>query len=154
MGSRPAKPTEVRASPLVSEYVYDEPKAAYVLYCLLRRTPHNQRRKLMRELDVVVRVSHPRSPAERAKYGKTPAAERITVEVGNLVILGRAAAAEENGCLEVKNISRFVAPARTTRRNAFADEPVSEIDGPEFHMLALYLKWRIYETVLARFCAR
>ncbi|MGO8951368.1 MAG: hypothetical protein ACLQUY_27685 [Ktedonobacterales bacterium] len=100
----------------VSEYVYDEAKSEYVIYCLLRRTSHDQLRKLLRELDVVVRVSRPRSPAERAKHGKTPAAKRITVEVGNLVIQGRSVAAEVNGCLNVKNISRFVAPARTTSR--------------------------------------
>lgn len=64
-----------------------------VVYLMLRRMPYEQLRQLLYDLQVTVRVSHPRSKAERATRGQTPVAERVAVEVGGLVLRRQATAA-------------------------------------------------------------
>jgi hypothetical protein len=85
----------------------NEPEAntALVVYTLLRRAPYLRLRKLLRELEVTVKVKPPRSPAERAEQGKTPPWERIVVEVGNLVIAGETLqVADRAGSSDVNNM--------------------------------------------------
>jgi DNA invertase Pin-like site-specific DNA recombinase len=84
-----------------------EANTAYTVYALLRRAPYLRLRKVLRELEVTVKVKPPRSPEERAEQGKTPPWERIVVEVGNLVITGEALqAADRAGCPGVNNLDK------------------------------------------------
>jgi DNA invertase Pin-like site-specific DNA recombinase len=55
-----------------------------VVYWLLRRTPRDQVRKVLRDVGAIVEISRPRPPAERAEYGLTPIAERVALCVGSL----------------------------------------------------------------------
>ena len=101
----------------VSDYIYDEVQTEYVIHSLLRRTPHDSLRRLLRELNVVIRVSPPRSPQERATSGNTPPEERIAVQIGTLVVQGWAlvkATAGDTGSASVANGTKLAMPTMST----------------------------------------
>jgi site-specific DNA recombinase len=76
---------------------FDTVSTADVIECLLKRMSRDRLHKLLGDLEVVVRVKHPRSRAEWAVYGPTPATERVTLEVLGTVVVRSDAA----------NVSRF-----------------------------------------------
>jgi hypothetical protein len=62
------------------------------IYAALEVMPHDLKRRLLRDLNVQVLVSRPRSRAERAEHGSTPLSERVVVRFGELELRLTAAA--------------------------------------------------------------
>lgn len=58
--------------------------------------PYDLKRRLLRDLNVQVLVSRPRSRAERAEHGFTPLSERVVVRIGELELHLSAAAQVES----------------------------------------------------------
>jgi uncharacterized coiled-coil protein SlyX len=77
---------------------------ADVIYRILRHMSHATLRKLLRELGVTVWITRPRTAEERAAHGNTPAAHRVTVQIGNLAIAGRAL----TGSASVTNATPYI----------------------------------------------
>jgi DNA invertase Pin-like site-specific DNA recombinase len=99
-----------------SEYLYDEVRTDFVVYWLLARMPFQEMRRLLRDLDVAVLVKFPRTKEEQRTRGKTPPEERLDIQVGNLLISGRAVvqAASSAGSLDGRNVTKLAMPTIST----------------------------------------
>ena len=81
----------------VTDRWLDEVNTADVVYHLLEHQSREQFRRILRDLEVVVKVERPRSRADWARLGPTPVATRVSLQVLGVVVVRS----------DATNISRF-----------------------------------------------
>jgi DNA invertase Pin-like site-specific DNA recombinase len=74
-----------------------------VVLKLLRRSPRDKIRRVLRDLGAVVEISRPRPPAERATHGSTPVEERVTLVIGALRLRWPQVIAEHENPLSLRS---------------------------------------------------